>query len=37
VVGLILRQHSMVRDLFAEVGPAAGDGRREAFDRLVRP
>lgn len=36
VVDLILHQHSMIRDLFGEVESASGDGRREAFDRLVR-
>ncbi|GAA3834621.1 hemerythrin domain-containing protein [Sphaerisporangium flaviroseum] len=36
VVGLLLRQHAMIRDLFGEVEMATGGARAEAFERLVR-
>ncbi len=36
VVQLLKRQHQEIRDLFAEVEAASGQGRREAFGRLVR-
>lgn len=36
VVGLLIRQHAMIRDLFAEVEQATGGARAEAFERLVR-
>ncbi|MFC6085227.1 hemerythrin domain-containing protein [Sphaerisporangium aureirubrum] len=36
VVGLLLRQHAMIRDLFAEVERATGGARAETFERLVR-
>jgi hemerythrin superfamily protein len=36
VVGLLLRQHAMIRDLFAEVEQATGGARAESFERLVR-
>ncbi|WP_248959913.1 hemerythrin domain-containing protein [Sphaerisporangium perillae] len=36
VVGLLLRQHAAIRDLFDEVEQATGGARAEAFERLVR-
>ncbi|MEU4701738.1 hemerythrin domain-containing protein [Nonomuraea dietziae] len=36
VVDLLLRQHAMIRDLFAEVESAPPDARGEPFQRLVR-
>jgi len=36
VVDLLIRQHSQIRDLFAEVMAAQGDARRERFAQLVR-
>ncbi|MEV7969411.1 hemerythrin domain-containing protein [Sphaerisporangium sp. NPDC088356] len=36
VVGLLLHQHAMIRDLFAEVKRATGGARAESFERLVR-
>ncbi len=36
VVGLLLHQHAMIRDLFAEVEQATGGARAESFERLVR-
>jgi hemerythrin superfamily protein len=36
VVELLLGQHTQIRDLFAEVGAATGEARREAFESLVR-
>jgi hemerythrin superfamily protein len=36
VVGLLIRQHAMIRDLFAEVERATGGARAECFERLVR-
>jgi hemerythrin superfamily protein len=36
VIDLLVRQHSQIRDLFADVMAAQGDRRRELFDHLVR-
>jgi hemerythrin superfamily protein len=36
VVELLIGQHMRIRDLFAQVGSATGDARREAFESLVR-
>ncbi|GAA3139079.1 hemerythrin domain-containing protein [Planomonospora alba] len=36
VVDLLIRQHSMIRDLFDEVEKASASEREEAFQRLVR-
>jgi hemerythrin superfamily protein len=36
VVELLMAQHMRIRDLFAEVGSAAGSQRRDAFEQLVR-
>ncbi|WP_221361541.1 hemerythrin domain-containing protein [Streptomyces beigongshangae] len=36
VVGLLMRQHGDVRNLFDEVETSEGDARQEAFRRLVR-
>ncbi|GIH68893.1 hemerythrin domain-containing protein [Sphaerimonospora thailandensis] len=36
VIDLLLRQHSLIRDLFDEVDRCRGDERKEAFSRLVR-
>jgi hemerythrin superfamily protein len=36
VVALLMRQHGDIRNLFDEVERTDGDGRREAFHRLVR-
>lgn len=36
VIDLLLRQHAMIRDLFAEVQESTGEARQEAFTRLVR-
>ncbi|GLX96625.1 hemerythrin domain-containing protein [Herbidospora sp. NBRC 101105] len=35
VVAFLIRQHSEIKDLFAEVEAAEGDAREEAFRRLV--
>jgi hypothetical protein len=34
VVGLLLQQHARIRELFAAVSGASGDGRKRAFDEL---
>lgn len=36
VIDLLLRQHSLIRDLFDEVDRCRGEERKEAFSRLVR-
>ncbi|MDH2424920.1 hemerythrin domain-containing protein [Sphaerisporangium sp. TRM90804] len=36
VIDLLVRQHAMIQELFAEVRGAVGDEREEAFQRLVR-
>ncbi|MET9443747.1 hemerythrin domain-containing protein [Streptomyces sp. NPDC006610] len=36
VVGLLMRQHGDIRNLFDEVEASSGDERRDAFRRLVR-
>ncbi|GAA0366408.1 hemerythrin domain-containing protein [Microbispora corallina] len=36
VIDLLVRQHTLIRDLFDEVARCEGDERREAFSRLVR-
>ncbi|MFC0862854.1 hemerythrin domain-containing protein [Sphaerimonospora cavernae] len=36
VIDLLLRQHSLIRDLFDEIDRCRGDERKEAFSRLVR-
>lgn len=36
VVGLLMRQHGDIRNLFDEVEASKGEERREAFHRLVR-
>jgi hemerythrin superfamily protein len=36
VVDLLIAQHSRIRDLFAEVKAAQGEGQQEAFHRLRR-
>ncbi|WP_214411518.1 hemerythrin domain-containing protein [Sphaerisporangium fuscum] len=36
VIGLLIRQHAMIRDLFDEVERAVGGARAESFERLVR-
>ncbi|MGI5486220.1 hemerythrin domain-containing protein [Microtetraspora malaysiensis] len=36
VIDLLLRQHSLIRDLFDEVDRSQGDARTEAFARLLR-
>lgn len=36
VIELLLRQHSLIRDMFDEVEKTHGEQRREAFSRLVR-
>lgn len=36
VIDLLVRQHAMIRDLFAEVQGGTGEARKEAFTRLVR-
>jgi hemerythrin superfamily protein len=36
IVDLLIHQHAQIRDLFAEVHAATGDGRRAAFGRMVR-
>ncbi|MFC4530736.1 hemerythrin domain-containing protein [Sphaerisporangium dianthi] len=36
VVGLLIRQHATIRDMFDEVEQATGDARAEAFQDLVR-
>ncbi|MCW2880589.1 MAG: hemerythrin [Sphaerisporangium sp.] len=36
VVGLLIRQHAMIRDMFDDVERAVGEARAEAFERLVR-
>ena len=36
VVGLLMRQHGLIHDLFDEVRTAEGEARREPFARLVR-
>jgi hemerythrin superfamily protein len=36
VVDLLLRQHALIREYFAEVENSAGERRRDAFDRLRR-
>jgi hemerythrin superfamily protein len=36
VVDLLLTQHNEIKVLFAEVGAARGDAKRQAFQRLVR-
>ncbi|MFJ4809227.1 hemerythrin domain-containing protein [Streptomyces longwoodensis] len=36
VVGLLMRQHGDIRNLFDEVEQSKGDERRDAFHRLVR-
>ncbi|GGM09700.1 hemerythrin [Streptomyces fumigatiscleroticus] len=36
VVGLLMRQHGDIRNLFDEVEASQGDARRDAFRRLVR-
>ncbi|GGZ12884.1 hemerythrin domain-containing protein [Streptomyces poonensis] len=36
VVGLLMRQHGDIRNLFDEVERSTGDARRDAFHRLVR-
>lgn len=34
IVGLLLRQHARIRELFAQVRSAQGEARKEAFDEL---
>lgn len=36
VVDLLLRQHQLIREYFAEVETSTGEQRRDAFDRLRR-
>ncbi|GLX03017.1 hemerythrin domain-containing protein [Microtetraspora sp. NBRC 16547] len=36
VIDLLLRQHSLIRELFDEVDKSQGDARTEAFNRLLR-
>lgn len=36
VVDLLIGQHMIIRDLFTEVVTTTGEGRRDAFERLVR-
>ncbi|WNG86049.1 hemerythrin domain-containing protein [Mycobacterium sp. ITM-2016-00317] len=36
VVSLLIKQHSQIRDMFADVKLAQGNEKQEAFDRLVR-
>lgn len=36
VIDLLLRQHSLIRNLFDEVDRCRGEERKEAFSRLVR-
>jgi hemerythrin superfamily protein len=36
VIDLLRHQHSMIRDLFAEVLEQTGDARKDAFQQLVR-
>ncbi|MEV0967527.1 hemerythrin domain-containing protein [Microtetraspora glauca] len=36
VIDLLLRQHSLIRELFDEVDKSQGDARTEAFSRLLR-
>jgi hemerythrin superfamily protein len=36
VIDLLIRQHAMIRDLFAEVLEHSGEAREESFRRLVR-
>ncbi|REE94722.1 hemerythrin domain-containing protein [Thermomonospora umbrina] len=36
VIDLLVHQHAMIRDLFAEVLEHSGDARKESFQKLVR-